>query len=108
VSVQEFKEQRMVRNIGDLDGLATYEWLKNACKQPILKNADIKDINNYNKYEWIIISSFQKSNRSYIDKRYKDEEIYLYQKYGRTMICLKTGIRRTLTMGEWYGGGIVD
>jgi len=31
-----------------------------------------------------------------------------YEKYGRFMYCTNNHIRRGLTMGEFYGGGIVD
>ena len=29
-------------------------------------------------------------------------------KYGRSMYCRNTNIKRSQTMGEFYGGGIVD
>lgn len=30
------------------------------------------------------------------------------EKYGRSMYCTKTNIRRSQTMGEFYQGGVVD
>lgn len=54
---------------------------------PTVKYETIEDIDDGSKYEWVQLG---------------------FDKYGRTMYCNKTGIRRTQTMGEFYGGGIVD
>ena len=56
-------------------------------KLPLVKADTIKDIDDGSKYEWVQVGQ---------------------EKYGRCMYCLKTGIRRGQTMGEFYGGGIVD
>lgn len=56
-------------------------------KLPIQKWENIEDIDNGEKYCWMM---FGKS------------------KYGRTMYCPKTKIRRSLTMGEFYGTSPVD
>ena len=56
-------------------------------KIPLTEWEDIPDIDDKEKYNWIMMG--------------KD-------KYGRSMYCTKTGIRRSTTMGEFYEGGIVD
>jgi len=56
-------------------------------KIPLVKADTIKDIDDGSKYEWVQVGQ---------------------EKYGRCMYCVKTGIRRSQTMGEFYGGGIVD
>lgn len=56
-------------------------------KIPRTEAVDINDIDNGDIYEWVQIKG---------------------EKYGRSMYCLKTGIRRGNTMGEFYGSGIVD
>ena len=35
-------------------------------------------------------------------------EYFGHDKYGRYAVCSRTGIRRGLTMGEFYGDGTVD
>jgi hypothetical protein len=55
-----------------------------------LKSVDYKtidDIDNYEVYEWYQIGE---------------------DKYGRSMYCPKTEIKRTQTMGEFYGNSTVD
>lgn len=52
-----------------------------------IKWEDIPDINNAEKYDWHQVGD---------------------SKYGRFMYCPKTKIKRTQTMGEFYGTGIVD
>lgn len=47
----------------------------------------IDDIDNYEVYEWYQIGE---------------------DKYGRSMYCPKTEIKRTQTMGEFYGNSTVD
>ncbi len=54
---------------------------------PYTELSDIADIDNGEKYEWVQVGN---------------------TKYGRCMYCLKTGIKRGQTMGEFYGSGIVD
>ena len=56
-------------------------------KIPLTKKETLTDIDNGDVYEWVQTRG---------------------EKYGRSMYCLKTGIRRGNTMGEFYGGGIVD
>jgi len=56
-------------------------------KLPYVDEKTISDIDDGSKYEWVQVGT---------------------DKYGRCMYCLKTGIRRGQTMGEFYGGGIVD
>lgn len=56
-------------------------------KIPLTKKELINDIDNGATYEWVQLAG---------------------DKYGRSMYCLKTGIRRGNTMGEFYGSGIVD
>ncbi len=53
---------------------------------PVVSYKDIENLNDP-KYNW---------------KQYGTE------KYNRTMYCSNTGIRRSQTMGEFYGSGIVD
>lgn len=53
----------------------------------VIRHEDIPDINNGHKYEWVQIGD---------------------SKYGRNMLCNKTGIVRSQTMGEFYGNSIVD
>lgn len=47
----------------------------------------LDDIENPNIYEWYVVG---------------------YDKYGRSMYCPKTGLKRTQTMGEFYGNATVD
>jgi len=54
---------------------------------PCVDHKTISDIDDGSKYEWVQVGE---------------------DKYGRSMYCLKTGIRRSQTMGEFYGGGSVD
>lgn len=54
---------------------------------PLTNYEDVEDINNTEKYDWVQVGT---------------------DKYGRSMYCTKTKIRRTQTMGEFYGNGIVD
>lgn len=54
---------------------------------PLTEIKDIPDINNTKKYNWVQVGD---------------------TKYGRSMYCTKTNIKRTQTMGEFYGTGIVD
>jgi len=56
-------------------------------KIPLTDYETIDDIDDGSKYEWVQVGQ---------------------DKYGRCMYCLKTGIRRGQTMGEFYGGGVVD
>jgi hypothetical protein len=56
-------------------------------KIPLTEYQDIPDINNAKKHNWVQVGT---------------------DKYGRSMYCTKTKIRRTQTMGEFYQGGIVD
>jgi hypothetical protein len=56
-------------------------------KLPTIKYEDIPDIEDTEKYNWVEVGT---------------------EKYGRRMYCTKTKIKRTQTMGEFYGGGIVD
>ena len=51
-----------------------------------LVDKDTIDIND-SKYNWIQVG---------------------HDKYGRYMYCTNTKVRRGQTMGEFYGGGIVD
>lgn len=41
------------------------------------------------------------------DEKY-DWEYFGQQKYGRYAVCKNTNIKRGLTMGEFYGAGVVD
>lgn len=41
------------------------------------------------------------------DDKY-DWEFFGLEKYGRYAVCKNTNIKRSLTMGEFYGAGIVD
>tara|TARA_R110000751_G_scaffold305790_1_gene422667 strand:+ start:182 stop:409 length:228 start_codon:yes stop_codon:yes gene_type:complete len=54
---------------------------------PLTRYQDILDINDTEKYNWVMVGE---------------------GKYGRSMYCTKTKIRRSKTMGEFYQGGIVD
>jgi len=65
----------------------SYEEYDKIKKIPLTEIVTIKDIDDGDKYEWVQIKG---------------------EKYGRSMYCLKTGIRRGNTMGEFYGSGIVD
>jgi hypothetical protein len=56
-------------------------------KTPSVDYKSISDIDDGSKYEWVQVGE---------------------DKYGRSMYCIKTGIRRSQTMGEFYGGGSVD
>ena len=54
---------------------------------PIVLHQEIPDIDDGDKYEWVQIGD---------------------SKYGRNMLCNKTGIVRSQTMGEFYGNSTVD
>ena len=54
---------------------------------PCVDYKTISDIDDGSKYEWVQVGE---------------------DKYGRSMYCLKTGIKRSQTMGEFYGGGSVN
>ena len=54
---------------------------------PTVDYKTIADIDDGNKYQWHVLGR---------------------DKYGRDMYCPKTQIKRTQTMGEFYGGGTVD
>jgi len=56
-------------------------------KLPTIKYEDIPDIEDTEKYNWVQVGR---------------------EKYGRSMYCTKTKIKRTQTMGEFYGAGVVD
>jgi len=56
-------------------------------KIPLTNYEDIPDINDAEKYNWVQVGT---------------------DKYCRSMYCTKTKIRRSLTMGEFYQGGVVD
>ena len=56
-------------------------------KLSIVRYEDIPDIDDTEKYNWVQVGT---------------------DKYGRSMYCTKTKIRRSQTMGEFYQGGIVD
>jgi len=56
-------------------------------KLPTIKYEDISDIEDTKKYNWVEVGT---------------------EKYDRSMYCTKTKIKRTQTMGEFYGGGVVD
>nr|QPI16168.1 MAG: hypothetical protein NIOZUU157_00050 [Virus NIOZ-UU157] len=53
---------------------------------PYKEASELGDLNNP-KYNWIQVG---------------------HSKYGRYMYCTNTKVRRGQTMGEFYGGGIVD
>lgn len=67
---------------------------------------DEKTWNEYSKYKFVDCDDPQyddpKYNWKIVCKKCNDE------KYGRTAISEKYKIRRALTMGEFYGTGIVD
>jgi hypothetical protein len=102
---KNFIEHHKVRNIGDYE--MSESDIREALKKPLIDDKEMEDLDS-DKYDWVILGEFYRSQRSMIFPKYRDEEKYLYQKYGRSAFCLKTGIRRTLTMGEWYGTGVVD
>lgn len=56
-------------------------------KLPTVKHEEVEDINNTDKYNWVQVGD---------------------TKYGRCMYCTKTKIKRTNTMGEFYGTSTVD
>ena len=56
-------------------------------KIPLTNYENIPDIDDTEKYNWVQVGT---------------------DKYDRSMYCTKTKIRRSQTMGEFYGRGIVD
>ncbi|MEY2869830.1 MAG: hypothetical protein RIR01_2332 [Bacteroidota bacterium] len=56
-------------------------------EQPVINHEKVEDIDNPDKYEWYEIGG---------------------EKYGRTMYCPKSNIRRTLTFAEFYQSSTVD
>lgn len=54
---------------------------------PLTRYQNIPDIDDTEKYNWVQVGT---------------------DKYGRSMYCTKTKIRRSQTMGEFYQGGVVD
>ena len=80
----ECKTEAFVDRMGFKGSYEEYDRIKNI---PLTKDDAIKDVDDGEIYEWVQIKG---------------------DKYGRSMYCLKTGIRRSNTMGEFYGSGIVD
>lgn len=56
-------------------------------KIPVVRYEDIPDIEDTEKYNWVQVGK---------------------EKFGRSMYCTNTKIRRTLTMGEFYQTGFID
>jgi hypothetical protein len=75
MSVHNFKDHEMHPYTDEIKAIPLTRW------------EDIPDIDDKEKYNWIMMG--------------KD-------RYGKSMYCTKTGIRRSTTMGEFYGSGIVD
>ena len=72
----------------------------------------IPDIDDGNKYEWYIMVGAERVLRpSYGDGSFavgKRHYRWYDDKYGRFMVCAKTLTTRTKTMGEVYGGRMID
>lgn len=66
---------------------ASIEELEEIKKLPLINFETIKDIDNPDKYNWYEIGN---------------------DHYNRFMYCPKTHTKRTQTMGEFYGSGVVD
>ncbi len=79
MSVHDFKEQVKIE-ISDSQ-------LEDIYSLETISYKDIKDLNDENKYNWVQIGT---------------------DKYGRFMYCTKTKIKRSQTMGEFYGTGVID
>lgn len=74
-------------NVNDFKWQTKHPLTEEIKKIPLTEYQDIPDINNAKKHNWVQVGT---------------------DKYGRSMYCTKTKIRRTQTMGEFYQGGIVD
>jgi len=80
---------------------------------PTVKYEDIPDIDDQDKYEWHEFLSVKQVRKGEIKAGWphgepEDRIVTCDSKYGRSMYCPKTGIKRSQTMGEFYGGGVVD
>jgi hypothetical protein len=53
------------------------------------------------------IDDFKKAHGNPDDEKF-DWEYFGLGKFGRYAVCKNTNLRRKLTMGEFYGNGIVD
>lgn len=75
VSVQDFVSRKKIPYSEPISRLPIKRW------------EDVEDIDNGEKYNWVMVG---------------------LDKYDRTMYCTKTKIRRSVTMGEFYGTSPVD
>jgi hypothetical protein len=67
---------------------------------PYTEIENIKDI----KYNWVMIGSFVtlSSNCETASPKPTEKSSYGFPKYGRSVYCLNTGIRRNQTINEFY------
>lgn len=79
MSVRDFKAQKVYE--------PSVEELKKIKRSRLMKIEEIPDIDNTDIYEWVQIGR---------------------SKNVRFMYCMKTGIKRFCTMGEFYGASEVD
>lgn len=69
-------------------------------KLPVVDYKTITDINNDAKYDWHTVVTVHQDRHGKIVRN--------DSKYGRIIYCPKTNTARTQTMGEFYGGSVVD
>ena len=74
---------------------------------PIANPEKIADIDNGDKYQWLEIGSMAGAG-SEVGGGTPEQQHYGFRKYGRTFLCMKTGVRRGSTIGEFYQGSPVD
>lgn len=82
-------------------------------KLPHVTYESIADIDDPEKYEWYEFLSVKQVKKGEPKAGWpygepQDAIVSNDSKYGRWQYCIKTGIKRTQTMGEFYGGGTVD
>jgi len=58
------------------------------------------------KYSWKILGSWLSGSST--SGKYYEGCSYGISKYGRSAYCINTGVRRSLTMGEFYENSAVD
>ena len=77
---------------------------------PLTKIEDIPDADDGEKHEWVKVGSYTKGGYCWEGGASPEEEgaSYSFGRYFTSMYCLKTKMRRSETMGEFYEGGNVD
>ncbi|MCG8610853.1 MAG: hypothetical protein MI864_10000 [Pseudomonadales bacterium] len=76
---------------------------------PILDTESFSNLDD-GRYRWQILGCWTKYDPTVEASLYRREDgaAYGFPKFGRTALCLLTGYRRKLTMGEFLGTSKID